>query len=53
MQGIATETIHVGQPVAKVGSGYYCRADDAGPVAGYAAHCADLGEPVSVSTEQQ
>jgi hypothetical protein len=49
--GIAAGIIHVGQPVTKYLPGYYRTAHDGDPIAGRAQHCADLGEPITVTTE--
>lgn len=49
--GIATELIHVGQAVTAHGPGYYRRSQDGDPIAGYATHCATLGEPLEITNE--
>lgn len=49
--GIAARTIHVGEPLTEQLPGYYRRAVGTDPIAGYAADCAGLGEPVTLTTE--
>ena len=48
-QGIATELVHVGQPVTADHPGYYRPARDGDPITGRADHCATLGEPLTVN----
>ena len=51
--GIAAGLIHVGQPVTEYLPGYYRTAHDGDPITGHADHCANLGEPLTLSTEQE
>jgi hypothetical protein len=51
LKGVAAGLIHDGQPVTEYLPGYYRRATDGQPVAGYALHCANWGEPIEFNTE--